>query len=161
MRALRRVRGDERRLDPSKYCSRGLEEYQSIRFCQQLKAHRTCVVRTVLEEQKRQKVLGIRDEETMRRSISCISIWAAERSLDMGSMDQEEAWGIQSNPRQQAQQQQQPKITLPQRSQHHPQPKDEMKELARNYGGRMSLSPSSSSSSRSRSGGSTPFATMA
>eukprot|EP00540_Astrosyne_radiata_P008204 CAMPEP_0116843236 /NCGR_PEP_ID=MMETSP0418-20121206/11972_1 /TAXON_ID=1158023 /ORGANISM="Astrosyne radiata, Strain 13vi08-1A" /LENGTH=235 /DNA_ID=CAMNT_0004473959 /DNA_START=24 /DNA_END=731 /DNA_ORIENTATION=+ len=119
LRALRRVNGNVGELDANRFCTRGLEKYWSMPLKLQTRASQITVIRVVLEEQRLQCALGIKDPIGLCEKATPWSDWARQRAQEQALHDQEHVRLQQS----QQQQQQQHAITTTTEveSNHHPQ----------------------------------------
>uniref|UniRef100_A0A7S2DYN1 Uncharacterized protein n=1 Tax=Helicotheca tamesis TaxID=374047 RepID=A0A7S2DYN1_9STRA len=71
-------------------CIRGIEQYIFPEFTEQKKINKDCVLLAVLQEQDRQKTLGIYDPEELRNASKSASEWARNLALKDGAEDAKE-----------------------------------------------------------------------
>eukprot|EP00540_Astrosyne_radiata_P008289 CAMPEP_0116855164 /NCGR_PEP_ID=MMETSP0418-20121206/19086_1 /TAXON_ID=1158023 /ORGANISM="Astrosyne radiata, Strain 13vi08-1A" /LENGTH=236 /DNA_ID=CAMNT_0004488187 /DNA_START=24 /DNA_END=734 /DNA_ORIENTATION=+ len=120
LRALRRVNGNVGELDANRFCTRGLEKYWSMPLKLQTRASQITVIRVVLEEQRLQCALGIKDPIGLCEKATPWSDWARQRAQEQALHDQEHV-RLQQSQQQQQQQQHAITTTTEVESNHHPQ----------------------------------------
>ena len=106
---LKRVRFDISQIDLNVHCLRGLEAYLSISFNKLMQQKRVEVMESVMNEQMRQRNLGMWDSNALRAVCAQATEWARGRALDLGIEDAKEvgqqavsedslmSWGNESN----------------------------------------------------------------
>ena len=77
---------------PPQYTERGLEKYASMRKLQQIKAHQVAVVQAVLNEQSKQRHMGIVDDVGIYQIASATSAWCLQQAIDQGQSDYDELY---------------------------------------------------------------------
>jgi len=87
VRFLKRIDFDLEKIDQTKCSLRGYEPYFSIQMNQATRCARELVFTIVFAEQNRQRVLGIKDDESMRACSCRASHWARCNAFELGQMD--------------------------------------------------------------------------
>ena len=77
---------------PPQYTERGLEKYASMRKLQQIKMHQVAVVQAVLNEQSKQRQMGVVDEIGIYQIASATSVWCLQQAIDQGKSDHDELY---------------------------------------------------------------------
>ena len=95
IRTLRQNGYQIERMEDAGYCMRGLEPYFSLETNQAMKYTRQLAFRRVLEEQDRQRAVGIYDDETIREQAIPATAWARDMATQLGANDALEAERIQ------------------------------------------------------------------
>lgn len=90
VQCLRASGGNEKALNPEFYCVRGLEPFQTADIHQQLHSKRRFHQSTIMIEQVRQNLLGIRDPERYRMLVSTQSELSAQRAQELAALDEHE-----------------------------------------------------------------------
>lgn len=90
---LRASGGDERALNKKDYCVRGLEPFQTPFVHEELQTHRKFHQSTILLEQVRQSVYGLRNPELFRAMVGPQSEIAFRRARELAAMDEHEVYG--------------------------------------------------------------------
>jgi hypothetical protein len=89
---LRASGGNESALDPEIYCVRGLEPFQTADVHQELHSKRQFHQSSILIEQVRQSLLGIRDLERFRILVSTQSEMALRRAQELAALDEHDVY---------------------------------------------------------------------
>lgn len=91
VRMLKRVSFNLDAVDPS-ICLRGYEAYFSIEVNRATKQARETLFTAVFCEQNRQRALGFRDSELIRRVSQHSTVWSLQNALALGSRDATESY---------------------------------------------------------------------
>lgn len=90
---LRNSGGDEKALDKESRCSRGLEPFQSPDVHDKLTSDRSFHRTTILIEQIRQSLYGMKNPEGFRMMVGPQSEIAARRARELAAMDEHDVYG--------------------------------------------------------------------
>lgn len=93
VQCLRASGGDEKVLDPQFYCVRGLEPFQTEDVHEELHSNRRFHHSTILVEQVRQSLLGLRDPDRFRFLVAPHSEMALRRAQQLAALDEHEVYG--------------------------------------------------------------------
>ena len=94
VKALKKGNFDLSLVDTRKHCLRGYEAYFSLQANKEYKLKRQMVWKSVLQEQARQKRLGITDKTMMHLVSSHATQWARDTATDLGMADAQVALEI-------------------------------------------------------------------
>lgn len=86
-------------VDQSVHCLRGFEAYFSIEVNKATKYARDSLFTVVFAEQNRQRALGIRDYETLRRTAAAATQWSLRNALELGAKDATDSYLINFQPK--------------------------------------------------------------
>jgi len=95
IRALRKAGEDTKSLDPEVYCLRGLEEYFKSGGTKERKQQIARLVNGILEEQWRQREIGVFDPLLLSTLASACSQPSKHKALILGTKDAKEARLVQ------------------------------------------------------------------
>lgn len=107
--AIRKAGGDASLLDESHFCLRGLEHMRSKHTYKERRKNQRSIVRHVLDEQDRQRQMGIRDPKGLQVMSSVCTRWARDRALSAAAGDAQDAASIVSEGRGTTKQEYKPK----------------------------------------------------
>jgi hypothetical protein len=92
VQCLRASGGNEKALDPEFYCIRGLEPFQTPDVHRELHSKRHFHQSTIMIEQVRQSMLGIRDPERFRFMVEPQSEMSLRRAQELAALDEHEVY---------------------------------------------------------------------
>jgi len=90
---LRASGGDESAFNKNKFCVRGLEPFQSPDIHEELNSNRKFHQSTILIEQVRQSIYGLRNPERFRVMVGPQSEVAARRARELAAVDEHDVYG--------------------------------------------------------------------
>ncbi len=90
---IRASGGDERSWNTNAYCVRGLEPFQSPDVHEELNSNRRFHQSTILIEQVRQSMYGLRNPERFRVMVGPQSEIAARRARELAAVDEHDVYG--------------------------------------------------------------------
>lgn len=90
IRLLKSVGGQHKLLEPN-FCLRGLEQYENSLKNAQFHSSRCLHMKSVLNEQRRQRIMGANDPDQIQQRSTSLSAFALERALHLGQSDALEA----------------------------------------------------------------------
>lgn len=90
MQALRLAQGDVDAVNKSLFCLRGLEDHISVSTRQEKALRKISLVQAVLDEQKRQRMVGMNDDTALCTVSTIMSEFGRRRAREFGIKDSSE-----------------------------------------------------------------------